>query len=138
MEDQENNGPLVYEILALGESEDFAAITKSIAKHGGTLLSEKPIQKIKLAYPINKQLFCFSRTFVFSILPKALKPFSEELRLTTAILRFSIQHMHIPQKDERRFEKPAQRRGGSRVLRKPVEVALTNEALERKIEEILQ
>ncbi len=137
MEDTLNDRILAYEMLALGKTEDFSLVKKNILKHGGVVLSEKPVQKIKLAYPIQKQQFCFSANFEFSMPPEGLKMLSGDLRLDDSLLRHST--YYVLAKEEKRVEKPMVRRGvASRVMRKPTDAMLTNEALEKKIEEILQ
>lgn len=126
---------IAYELMVMNVTEDFSATKERIKRLGGVILSEKPAQKLRLAYPIKKQQYCFSATMEIELPPLAVKDLANELKLDEAVLRSAI--YIASDKTEERSERPIARRP-VRSVRKPVEAALTNEALEKKIEEILQ
>ncbi len=129
-----------YEIIALLKSEDAAKVSAALQKRGAVILTERPLQKVKLAYPIRKEAFCFVGGFEFTVAPAALVGLSESLVLEPDILRVLVHHAAA--RDERRSREdrtPRRPAPVSRMPRKPGDVPmLTNEALEKKIEEILQ
>lgn len=134
MESQTEARP-VYELMVMGATEDFSTIKERIKRFGGVVRSEKPAQKLRLAYPIKKQQYCFSATMEIELPPLAVKDLTNELKLDESVLRSAI--YIAPEKIEEQSEKRAPRRP-VRTVRKTAETALTNEALEKKIEEILQ
>lgn len=134
MEAQTESRP-AYELMVMGITEDFATTKERIKRFGGVVLSEKPAQKLRLAYPIKKQQYCFSSIMEIELPPLAVKDLTNELKLDETILRSAIYIASA--KAEERSERPAMRRP-VRGIRKPPEAVLTNEALEKKIEEILK
>ena len=110
------------------------------------------MEKVHLAYPIGKQTYAFMGSFRFTVdgnLPtgrQALAGLRTDLKLVAAPLRFLI-HRAVPtgrqaesvseRLSERSGERVAMERG-PRPFGSPTNEPLTNEALERKISEILQ
>lgn len=134
MESQTETLP-VYELAVMSVTEDFAATKERVKRLGGIVRSEKPAQKLRLAYPIKKQQYCFSATMEIELPPLAVKDLANELKLDESVLRSAI--YIAPEKVDEPTEKRMTRRP-VRMVRKTAETALTNEALEKKIEEILQ
>lgn len=133
-----------YEIAFWVREENDESIKKLLAKHGAQITREKPIQKMRLAFPIKKENYAFLGTIIFSVPTGAIAGVKTDLNLEAEILRYFLRRA----KKVTAEEKPAL---GSEAAaskeRKPFfrlrsdvkkEEVLTNEALEKKIEEILQ
>lgn len=129
---------LLYEMTVFQKTEDLAPIKKIFTKHKAVILNEKPIQKIKLAYQIKKQQFCFMCVLEFQADPSSLDVLSKELRHEEDMLRF-VMHHAVSRKDAHSVsQRPSPQKRIGMHLRKIAETVLTNEALEKKIEEISQ
>lgn len=125
----------VYELMVMGSTEDFSTTKERINRLGGVVLAEKPAQKMRLAYPIKKQQYCFSMTMEIEFPALVIKDLTNELKLDETVIRSAI--YIVPAKNLENIERSVVRRP-LRGVRKPPETALTNEALEKKIEEISQ
>ena len=113
----------LYEVTFLQVREDPNAIRETLRTHNATIQEERPMEKVHLAYPIGKQTYAFMGSFRFTVdgnLPTGRQAESVSERLS-----------------ERSGERVAMERG-PRPFGSPTNEPLTNEALERKISEILQ
>ncbi|HCQ93412.1 MAG: hypothetical protein UY23_C0003G0041 [Candidatus Jorgensenbacteria bacterium GW2011_GWA1_48_11] len=144
MNDTNNPERVGYNITFITEVEDSTALKKLLEKNGASVSNERPLQKIRLAYPIKKADFGFIGLLGFSLTPEAVPALEAALRLEAGLLRYSLTRVII--KASKKAEAAANYRAREEK-RKPVftkepakdfEPALTNEALEKKIEEILQ
>ncbi len=138
-----------YEIAFWVKEENDSPVKKLLAKHGGEIVKEKPIQKMRLAYPIKKENFAFFGNAIFSMAPGAVSDFKNELNLTAEILRYffrKAQRRRASEEAQRESgpnQGPVRERGRSffgfrSETKKTADQVLTNEALEKKIEEILK
>lgn len=124
-----------FEVNVLVKEESTEAIMRILKAHGAEVLSEKPIQKIRLSYDIKKQQYAFFVTLEISISKDKESEIRKDLSLDEKVIRLLI--------TEKKEKKGAERRA-SDVSKKPsrlksaIQAMLPNEALERKIEEILQ
>ncbi|MEK7542770.1 MAG: 30S ribosomal protein S6 [Patescibacteria group bacterium] len=134
----------LYEITFHTLTEEGAGkVRLVIEKSGGNVVHEKPVQKIRLAYKVKKQLFGFTSVTGFEMEPAKIHGFSNELALAGCVLRSMI-HIVSPKKERTKEVKkssvettqPIQESGTK--LRSFTTQTLSNEALEKKIEEILQ
>ncbi len=131
----------MYELTAVTKEENFAPLKEVLARGGAKILSEEAPKKIHLFYPVKSERYGFLGVFKFESAPEALERLSADLNLKGEVLRFVIVK---PKKAEiRESEKPVRSvapRDFSKapVVKKSVEAALTNEELEKKIEEILK
>lgn len=131
-----------YEITVFSGDEDFSRVKNLIAKFDGEIVDEKPQGKARLAYPLQKQPYAFLNFFRVKLAGAGVNLLSNELKLEGNVLRFLIHAPHVGEDAlavTPRAPRPAFRRSG--VATKPksgIVPALTNEALEKKIEEILQ
>ena len=145
-----------YEIGFLIKSEsDREEIIKALKDSQFSIIGEGQTQRIKLAYPIKKETFAYFSYLHFSGQPADIQNLNNKLKTGAKILRFSIVPQPIAK--ESRFSEsaaPAQQRGFSErpkiqetpfqasVHQPPRETsapeALSNEALEKKLEEILK
>lgn len=121
-----------YELSFLLKEEDVSLPRNILMRHGTTVLNEGRVSKFRLSYPINKETQAYFSYFQFEAEPLAIEKISNDLKLEAAnILRYLI------------VSSPAVKKGAE----KPVyvspspeprhrETELTNEELEKKIEEI--
>lgn len=133
-----------YELAFVIKSEGFAVIAKLLASGGFTVLTENPLEKIQLAYPIKKENYAYFGYCHLEGEPAAIKNLRTDLKLNSEVLRYLIITPPFIKKpawrkseptnspEETKFNPPANRQSPS------TEPALTNEALEKKIEEILK
>ncbi|MDO8469874.1 MAG: hypothetical protein Q7S84_02520 [bacterium] len=148
----------LYEVTFLQVHEDSSAVRETLRTHHATIQEERPMEKVHLAYPIGKQVYAFMGSFRFTVdenlsagpLRRSSSPASTagrqalaklrtDLKLGAAPLRFMIHRAErvSERQSERSGERPAVERG-PRPSSSPASEPLTNEALERKISEILQ
>jgi len=140
-----------YEIAFLARTEDDQAeIVKLIARHQIKLIDEvKEPARIRLAYPIKKEGSAFFNYFYFSALPEEAQKLRGELDLNQKVLRFLIiarpKIQISAQTIARPIRKtaPAKPRSAESFQKRVVKRAepapvLSNEALEKKLEEILK
>lgn len=133
-----------YELAFVIKSEDVSVIAKLLASGGFTVLTENPLEKIQLAYPIKKENYAYFGYCHFEGEPAAIKNLRTGLKLNSEVLRYLMITPPFIKKpvwrkseptnsqEEAKFNPPANRQSPS------TEPALTNEALEKKIEEILK
>lgn len=147
MEDQKNinetNENGVYEVSFWIPTEDASGIKGMLEHHKASIISEKPLVKGRLAYPIQKEQYAFFGTFRFEIAPELIAPISNDLKLEKNIIRSFLHRVNLQQEAaaKRAEGDPSKRRAkrGTREFgKKPEGDSLTNEAIEKKIEEILQ
>jgi len=135
-------GQKEYEIsLLLKEESGSAAVKNLMALHGCTITLDNEPRRITLAYPIKKEpsaLFGFMR---FLAEPQSLKELSKALEFEPSCLRFLVISESFEKKAERApgLRKAAPVRG-ERIQESAPRTPdiVTNEELERKLEEILK
>lgn len=147
MEDVKNteeNIATLYEMSFIQDAEEESVPKKIIEKHGGSILEDRPLMKIRFAYPIQKQTQGFLGFVKFAIDPERVVLVGSDLKLEKKVLRHTISRFSEKKGDD---QDSSDIQGGrerrSRFVRgekKPsgFDQALSNEALEKKIEEILQ
>lgn len=133
----------LYEISFIQEGENEGIPKKVIEKHGGQIVEDKPLVRIRFAYPIKKQTQGFFGVMRFCIDPLKVGLIDADLKFEKEVLRAIIVQFSEKDKNEEAAlegQENRLRRGKFvRTERKPgYEPALSNEALEKKIEEILQ
>lgn len=137
--------PKKYEIGFLAKAEaDREEIAKILADNKAEITDNGNLAFIKLAYPIKKQNSAYFGYIQFSALPDIIKKMRDGLRLSQQILRFMIiSSPVVKSENEGRMRlsvgarKTAARPEASVKKAKPQPV-LSNEALEKKLEEILK
>ena len=136
--DQEEIIKKEYELAFLvNEETDAPGIVEALKAAGAELRLEGPVRKVALAYKIKKQDSAYFGFVHFAMESAAAKSLEGVLALRPEILRYMIVTPPSVQ------AKPFQQSTGPRPpAAKPYEPktapALSNEALEKKIEEILQ
>lgn len=124
-----------FEVNVLTKEESTEAILRVFKAHKAEVLSEKPVQKIRLSYDIKKQQYAFFVTFEISVSREEERGVRKDLSEVEQVIRLLITE---------KKEKKTTDRGTGEAAKKPsrlksaLQAMLPNEALEKKIEEILQ
>lgn len=135
MEEKDNKK---YEITFWLKEENASPVREVLQKNGAEILTEKEMQKMQLSYMIQKESYAFLSTIEFSINPEAIQKVKDALNLNHAALRYVVTAV-----DERKAAQQAElsmlreRSTYPPSFKKKEESILTNESLEKKIEEIL-
>ena len=140
MEHEINESKNRYELSFVTQSEDAASVKTLLAKHNAKVLNERPISKIQLAYKISKQGYGFMGTVEFLADAESTVALRKDLQLEKDILRGIVIKLKEIKVGEAGAEGERQAKGpsGPQKLRNMFGSVLSNEALEKKIEEILQ
>ena len=131
-----------YEISFLAREEVGAhEVLRTVSRLGGEVILEGPLERIALAYKIEKEISAYFGYFHFRFSPDGMKSLRHELETNKAVLRFLIIHPPLvkakPRLAPRIRPQPVLAPVPVEVKKMP-SLPLSNEALERKIEEILQ
>ena len=136
-----------YELgFLLKEEAGGGEIAELVSSLGGEIFTEGPVNRLALAYPIAKATEAFFGFLQFTMTPDQAKPLTEAMQFKANVLRHLL--MTPPPmrgKKTREAREPKEPHETDRPQRsysaRPAEgrpAALSNEALEKKIEEILQ
>ena len=124
-----------YELAFLLTSEEtLDFLLAALKKHTITPSYQSPVNQIRLAYPIQKNDSAFFGFFHFEALPETILKVKNELALNAGLIRFLIvtPPSRLPAREKRIIQRTPESKPSE-----PVE-ALSNEALEQKLEEILK
>ncbi|HUZ92744.1 MAG TPA: 30S ribosomal protein S6 [Candidatus Paceibacterota bacterium] len=149
-QDAEQKEKRPYEIAFLVKEEEAAKdFARLFSQHGVLVRKEGQLKKIQLAYPVEHATQAYFGFFEVEAAPQDVKQLEKDLRTEARVLRTMI--MKIETESVRAAEAagvrprrpmssaprraPAVSDAAPAPMRKP---ALSNEALEKKIEEILQ
>lgn len=137
----ENEEKNFYEIGFVFNAEDNKAeVIKLIKDLEGEILREGEVFKIKLAYPIKKQNSGFFSFLQFFLKPENLTNLKKTLKFNPSILRFLV--IKLKEKEEKIVQKSRREEKARFISVRPATQktvdALSNEELEKKIEEILK
>ncbi len=134
-----------YEIGVLVRKEDdLAHVRRFIEQHQGTIVADFQAKKIALAYPIEREeeaFFAFAR---FSTGPADVKQLEHDLRTENTVLRslitipFKMSRREAVGLSKKRNQAPARSASSASQPSAPFVPTLSNEALEKKIEEMLK
>lgn len=129
----------IYEITFYTKEESAAPVKEALVAHGGTVVEEHPFEKVRFEFPIRKESFAFLGMLRAAFPPEEVVAFSQTLSRSAAILRFLITKATLPKEGSADMRKEPERKRPSAPRATPSEPPiLTNEAIEKKIEEILQ
>jgi ribosomal protein S6 len=128
-----------YEIAFLVRDEgEVGGISRLLAQHDAHVAFAGPVKKIALAYPVAKETHACFGYFHARMTPGQVPTLERDLEMNKNVLRVLI--MKSPFVRERTVS--VSRPRGVSAPQRPLEVRtslpLSNEALEKKIEEILQ
>lgn len=126
--------------------EDSSCISTLLRKIGAEIEHEDALKKIQLAYPIKKEAFAFLGVIRFradaSRMPELNENFCAEERIIRFLLTHPLQVQAEPGGEGRAREARPSGRGSAEGRRfssaQTSPQTLSNEALQEKIEEILQ
>lgn len=136
--------PRAYEFSFLvRREEDIAQVTKLLSQHSAQVVTEGPVRHIQLAYPIEKQTEAFFGFLHVKLAPADAKQLETDARMEKTLLRFLL--VLLPRTPQPAPPRSRGERPGAPAApaadRTPARAAegttLSNEELEKKIEEIL-
>ncbi len=132
-----------YELSFLSKEEGGKEVLLQwINRFGGEVVLEGPVENIVLSYPIEKQTSANFGFVHFNMAPDQAAELSKELKTAGIFLRFLV--ITPPSVKTNKPRASSSKSGPAEALpvvsaeRKPVSDTLSNEDLEKKIEEILQ
>ena len=144
--DQSERDKKLYEFSVLAKTEDeLPGLAAFVGQHGGEVVGAFNPKRIAFAYPIKKQRDGIFAYMTFRAYGEDAKKLEEDLRTRQDLLRFLIISLKStgvaaaaeqPAVVPRRRAAPSAAKGLSEAKAAPQ--PLSNEALEKKIEEILQ
>ncbi len=127
-----------YEITFWLKDESTAGVKEALQKNGVEIFAEKELRKMQLGYPIRRESYAFLGTIEFSVNPEAVQKIRETLNSGNFTLRYIITVAGERKTAERsEFSTFRERSAYAPSFKKKEEGILTNESLEKKIEEIL-
>jgi ribosomal protein S6 len=129
----------IYEIAFYVKEENAAPVKTAVAAHHGEVVEERPFEKVRFEFMIAKESFAFLGILRATLAPEEVAPLSRALTLAPGILRFLVTIAPTAKEGDKEERKPMERRRPMLPRMAPQEPSvLTNEAIEKKIEEILQ
>lgn len=128
-----------YDLTVLLKEEAEKQVLEALGKYGAEGIKQVyELQKIRLAYPIKKIAHAFMIAFQFDMPPAKLANLKKDLKMNQGIIR----HLLIVHKDDqgedekvRSTRRKTPDRSATSLLK---DTLVTNEALEKQIEEILK
>ncbi len=144
------NQTKLYDLTVLLTDEEVSSIEALLHRAGAENLERKELTKLQLAYPIKKRATAFMGVYAFTLAPDAVKELLKGLKFDEHCLRHLLlirkrnaEGEQAPGESQAPKAPPLKvsfrngRRGAPVERRKPSEAEpLTNEALQKKIEEI--
>lgn len=139
-----------YEIAFLVKKEDGAKeIAEILNSYKADILKEGGVEEIRLAFPIKKENSAYFGHFSFLLPSQDIMKLNDAVKINPKILRFSInaspvvRQMEAPTKNNQERKSFSASAKAGRPIATPAKKAepapaLTNEALEKKLEEILK
>ncbi len=141
MEEKDKNN---YEITFWVKEENASPVTAILKKNGCDIVEEKPLQKMQLGYPIKKEKYAFLGTVTFAAYSEAAQAIRDPLNLEGSVLRYTLSNTDkkpvekgMDESMRGSFSSLRERSNYSSSFKRKEEGVLTNESLEKKIEEIL-
>lgn len=127
-----------YELGLLLKDEDYSPITRLIQKYVSSSVSEGSLVKVNLAYAIKKNSQAFFGYLKFEMEPEKVGDLGKDLKHESSVIRHLLIKLPFNITKEIPQARPSLKPELKRKEPKPAASVLTNEALEKKIEEILQ
>lgn len=128
-----------YEISFLARGEEaVGSVIQHLKQLGAELMNEQQIEKIDLAYPIQKHTSAHFGCLHFTLSPESIKPLEEALKFEEGLLRYLIvtppflkEEASAPRRPTRQAQQPVEKEPASQPGSD-----LSNEDLEAKLEEM--
>lgn len=134
MKEEAGENAREYELSYLvGEAAEAERVLEIISSHEGEVAVKGQPTNIRLAYPIKKQLSAWFGFVYFSALPEAAGKIGAALKTRPSVIRSIL--ISSPAKTQMRETRKQRVPEPKPEASQP---ALTNEALEQKLEEILK
>jgi len=138
-----------YELSFIIPSEDdVKTVAETVLRHNGVIVRRQPPRKISLAFPIHKHREAYFGFFIISLNPANVFSLNHDLNMTGSVIRFLIVSpvaVSAPASTDvspdavKPVHSPSRHREPAALPIPPASSGtLTNEALEKKLEEILQ
>lgn len=128
-----------YEVSYLVKDEsDASEITRILKQHEAEIIEEVSPKRITLAYKINKEAAAFFGYIVFSAGPENIPELNKNLETSKTIVRFLLITPPFTKQDITASTRPRRPTVEKSTSTRATNLPLSNEALEKKIEEILQ
>ena len=130
-----------YELSYLLKSEDaLTAVKEVVANMSGEVIFESALGRLELSFPIKKETHAFFGHMRVKFEPKEVTSLEQSLALKENILRYLIVTPLTSKQMEKKpfFEKSSHRPAFTPREASQGEKRLSNEDLEKKIEEILK
>lgn len=144
MEQSERDKKLYEFSVLVKAEEELPGLTAFVSQHGGEVVGGFNPKRIAFAYPVKKQRDGIFAYLTFRAYGEDAKKLEEDLRTRQDLLRFliiSLKSTGVTVSAEQPATAPRKRFIPSSLKgadAKPAAQPLSNEALEKKIEEILQ
>ncbi len=124
-----------YEIAFLVRDEVAVEdLVRLLSQHQAEIKSEAPLRRIALAYKIKKESAAYFGVYQFEAQAEQVKALEHDLRISSSVIRALI----VKHPSKAPGERPRTGHPRPASEKKAAAPALSNEALEKKIEEILQ
>lgn len=131
-----SEGKKVYELaFILKDSSSEKVVLDFLAQHKATIISQSPINSMKLAYPIKKHLTGFFGVINLEAEPANMSALSNDLNLSAEVLRFLVIAVPNVKKSSERSES---RKTTKTEVTSNSNAVLSNKDLEDRLEEILK
>lgn len=135
----DDNEKKLYELAFYVKEEKAAPVSALVAAHHGEVVDERPFEKVRFEFAIAKESFAFLGALRITLMPEEVAPLSRALTLAPEVLRFLMTVAVTPKEGREEERKPMERkRPALPRMNIPESSVLTNEAIEKKIEEISQ
>lgn len=131
-----NDSGREYEISFILKNDDQSLILKALKDNAFAILKETALNKVKLAYPIKKENQAYFGYVNFQGQPGSITDLIAGLKMLPEALRFLIITPPIVKKTRENGFSSRRRFIKKEIINAPA--VLSNEALEKKIEEILK
>ena len=113
-------------------------------RHSGSVVHTEVLRKISLAYPIKKETVGFFGVSYVMLEPSAIHEIEQEAKLDQEVLRMLVvaepirmRQQEAVTRDQEEGYVPSRSTGGTSTPATQSQKAVTNEELEKKLEEIL-
>ena len=128
-----------YEIsFLINSAENESEVIEILNANQAEIFNKSQISELRLAYPIKKRKSAFFGYYQFVVLPEVVKQIDAALKLKPNVLRFLL----VRPVSKGMPTKPAPQSKPTKIVEpeisKPKAETLSNELLEKKLEEILK
>ncbi|MBI2604135.1 MAG: 30S ribosomal protein S6 [Candidatus Harrisonbacteria bacterium] len=148
LDDSQSDDTKEYELAFVLANEEAAEVEKILAAHGASVTGKGPLAAVKLAYPLQKHASGYFGYCRFRAYPAEVKAVKDALAVQPNVLRslLSTPPVKSQGRDSREVHlRAAQQKPIAEVVAKETPPAahvipevLSNELLEKKLEEILK